>query len=81
MKIGGRTCGWLCKLGIAAGLVFLGLLIVGFSWSVSAVGAVLAALATHSSLVAGITSLIITCVLTALIVLRITYRGHPTARH
>lgn len=69
-----KACGCVCKLCVAAGLVFLGLLVLAFSWSVSLIGAVLAALATHSSLVMGITSLTITVVLAVLILLRIAYR-------
>jgi hypothetical protein len=69
-----KACGCVCKLCIAGGLVFLGLLVLGFSWSVSLIGAILAGLATHSSLVMGITSLAITFVLAVLIFLRIGYR-------
>jgi len=69
-----RACGCLCKLCIAGGLVFFGLLVLGFSFGVSLIGAVLAGLATHSSLVMGITSLAITFVLVVLISLRIAYR-------
>jgi hypothetical protein len=69
-----KVCGTVCKLCIAAGLMLLGVLILGFSWSVSLVGAILASLATHSFLVAGITSLIITLVLAVLISLRIAHR-------
>ena len=76
-----RACGFLCKLAIAAGLVFLGLLIFGFSWIMSLIGAVLAVLATHSYLVAGITSLIITCVLAVLIILQIAHRGRHIGPH
>jgi hypothetical protein len=69
-----KVCGCVCKLCIAAGLVFAGLLVLGFSFSVSLIGAILAGLATHSSLVMGITSLAITLLLSVLIVLRIGYR-------
>lgn len=69
-----KACGCVCKLCIAAGLLFLGVLVLGFSFGVSLIGAVLAGLATHSSLVMGITSLTITFVLAVLILLRIGYR-------
>jgi hypothetical protein len=69
-----KACGCFCKLCIAGGLVFLGLLVLGFSWTVSLIGAILAGLATHSSLVMGITSLTITVVLAVLIFLRMGYR-------
>jgi hypothetical protein len=69
-----KACGCVCKLCIAGGLVLAGLIVLGFSWSVSLIGAIPAGLASHSLLVAGITSLTITCVMAALISLRIAYR-------
>ncbi len=69
-----KACDLVCKLCIAGGLVFLGILVLCFSWGVSLIGAVLAGLATHSSLVMAVTSLTITFVLSVLISLRIAYR-------
>jgi len=69
-----RACGCVCKLTIAAGLVFLGLLVLSFSFSMSLIGALLAGLATHSFLVMSITSLTLTFILTVLISMRIAHR-------
>lgn len=69
-----RACGWACRLCIAAGLLFFGLMVLGISFSVSLVGAILAGLATHSFLVMGITSATITVVMILLISLRMAYR-------
>jgi len=69
-----KACGWVCKLLIAGGLVIVGVLVLYFSWSVSLIGVLLAGLATQSSTVMGITSLVITCVLAAAIFLRLAHR-------